>query len=97
MLDFLKRMEITEEVINEITNTYTADEIISLQSNQDECLKTIALFRRLGINNIPELLIHERYIFFKLTMRIVNEIEKYDIPELVKNINNDYTYIEKII
>lgn len=97
MLDFLKDANISYTTINYINNNFSSNDIIALADNQDECIKTISLFKELGFKNIEELLINETYIFLKLSNKISDKLSRYDISTLIDDVNEDYTYIEKII
>lgn len=97
MLDFLKDANISYTIINYINNNFSSNDIIALADNQDECIKTISLFKELGFKNIEELLINETYIFLKLSNKISDKLSRYDISTLIDDVNEDYTYIEKII
>ena len=97
MLDFLKEADISDATIDYILNNFSNNDLMSLVDNEEECLKTISLLRKLGIENIEDLLMYESYVFMKLSNRVLEEMSKYDISQIVLEINDDYSYIEKIV
>ena len=97
MLDFLKKANISDSTIDYIKETFPSSTVANLEDSQEECLKTISLFRKLGIKEIEELLKYETYIFVKLTNEIADRLSKYNIKEVVEEINEDYVSIEKYI
>lgn len=97
MLNFLKEANISNNVIELIEKNNTDNEIYALYCNQDECLKTIHYFEKIGIHNIGQLLIHEIQIFYNITSDIIKIFSQYDIGNLVKAINTEYTIIEQIM
>lgn len=97
MLDFLRDLNISYETINYMNDTLSTNEIMALKDNKKECLKIIALFNGMGIDNVEDLLINETYIFLKTSNRVFNELSKHDIKEIIKEVNEDYASIEDYI
>ena len=97
MLDFLKKANISDATIRYINENFSSNNIMALSDNSEECLKIISYFRKIGINNIDNLLIDETYIFLKLFDIVTNKFSEYNLNILVNDINEDYMNIEKYI
>lgn len=96
MLDFLKDYGISVETIEELKRTQSPSFLFDLNCNEEECVKLINYLRKIGINNIDELLLYESEIFFKACKNVRNAFSKCDIEELVELINEDVSNIEQI-
>lgn len=96
MIDFLKKVGISEKTINEIYEQNEESVLYNLFCIQDECVKIISYFKELGITNIDELLLYEINLFYLDFEDIVKKFSKFNIPAFVDLINNDFTAIENI-
>ena len=55
------------------------------------------LFTRLNIQVIDDLLINEIGMFFKTKEYLANKFSKFNISEIVDDINDDYIAIESVL
>lgn len=90
MLDFLKELNISEQTINELYNLYEDTNLYGVFSNKISCSKIINYMREIGITNIEEILLNKIDIFKMTYQTFLNTISRYEIPSLVKLINEDY-------
>lgn len=97
MIEFLKEANISDDIIDLIKQNNSDNAIYTLYCNQDECMKIISYFHKIGINSINELLINEIEIFYKIASDVIKEFSKYDINALVNVLNKNYHIIEEII
>jgi len=96
MIDFLKEIEIEEEIINEIKKYNNDASIFDLSCNEEDCLKIINYLKEIGILNINDLLIY-RIDVFKLSLEeLVKKFSKFNIPLFVNLINDDFVTIDNI-
>ena len=96
MFDFLKNVGISDEVITEIIKNNSNSTVDNLVINSDNCLKVITYLREIGIRNIEELLIYRIDLFIQRFSRVKERIEKVNISELVKLVNDDCFSIDMI-
>lgn len=97
MLNFLKDCGISDDVIKDLEYTYSPENIYNLDSNEFEVIKIIEYFRKIGIEYIDELLVHNLEVFLCKFSYIVDKFNKYKIDDVVKMINDDYMLIDNII
>ena len=97
MVDFLKKVGVSDETINYINKNFSTDSISALSDNEEECINIITLLKTMGIINIEDLLIYETYIFYKSSDEIYYELSKHNLPDIAKEIINDYSKIEEYI
>ena len=98
MLDFLKKANINQDTIDYMYKNIEFNEIYDVSINEEECLKIIDYLKKIGIKDIDSLLKYELQIFYKDELKIMNLFKKYEknLTELVAQINEDYTIIEKL-
>ena len=97
MLNFLKDCGISDDVVKDLEYTYSPENIYNLDSNEFEVIKIIEYFRKIGIEYIDELLVHNLEIFLCKFNYIVDKFNRYEIDQVVKMINDDYMLINNII
>lgn len=97
ILDFLKKVNISDQTINYLKENLNVNILDALNDNQTEVLKIISLFKTIGLIPIEELLMYESHIFLKSSKRVYSELLKYDIPTIVDEINEDYFLIENYL
>ena len=95
MIDFLDNCNLKKETLKELSKKYPS-ELFDLNSNEDECIEIIKYLRNIGINCVDELLLHRIDIFYNSKNEIQNKFMKYNINEVVAEINNDYTKIDEL-
>ena len=97
MLEFLKEVNIDDDVIKDLEKTYSEANLSTLNSHEFEVIKIINYFKELGIEYIDELLINNLEIFFCRFDEIVKKFNRYNINDLVEEINYNYMKINKYI
>ena len=97
MLEFLKEVNIDEDVISDLEQTYSEANLCTLNSHEFEVIKIIKYFKELGIEYIDELLVNNLEIFFCRFDEIVKKFSGYNITDLVEEVNYDYMQINKYI
>ncbi len=92
-MDFLIDLNIKKDTIENIKKLKGNNIEIDIKSNKEEITNIINYFKKLGINNIDELLIYELDTFFQ----DYDYIKENITSNTVEQINDDYTYIENLI
>lgn len=93
MLDFLKKCEISDEVIKDMSKVNSSANIYNFSCNQDEVVKIIEFLKKIGITCINQLLIHRIELFFDSLVDFKKIFDKEDVDSFVRSINDDYTCI----
>ena len=96
MIDFLKQVDIKEEVLIEIVKNNNPSSLSSLSINEEECLKIINYMKEMGLTCIDELLINRIDLFLSSFDKFVKKLSKFNIPILVQLTNTDYATIDII-
>lgn len=96
MIDFLKKENISDDVIKKIEENNNQSSLYDLSLNEDNCLKIIKYLKDLGVSNIDLLLINEMDVFLLTFNEFVRKLKKFNISNFVQVINNDYVAIEEI-
>ena len=89
----LKELGINNNTIERIINNNSESIIFTIENNIENIREIINYMKQIGIYNIDELLVYE-IDYFLLDINILKE--KINNQEIIDNINNDCTYIEKI-
>lgn len=89
MIDFLKKYEISDNIIKEIMDSNTSANLYNFNCNQDDVGKIINYLRELGFNYINELIIYRIDLFF---LRFDEFMEKFNVD----NINKLYDLVDFI-
>ena len=93
MLQFLKDMGISDITILKMINNNSEDILYDLECDQVNCLEVIKYLQELNIQVIDDLLINEIGMFFKTKEYLANKFSKFNISEIVDDINDDYIAI----
>ena len=96
MVDFLKKANISDEVISKMKEEYSDSTLFDLSCNEDDCLKIINYLKELGISNIDDLLLYEIEVFKLKFNDLVKKLSKFNIPLFVNIINEEYVSIENL-
>ena len=96
MIDFLKKENISDDVIKKIEENNNQSSLYDLSLNEDNCLKIIKYLKDVGVLNIDLLLINEMDVFLLTFNEFVRKLKKFNISNFVQVINNDYVAIEEI-
>ena len=96
MIDFLKQVDIKEEVLIEIVKNNNPSSLSSLSINEEECLKIINYMKEMGLTCIDELLINRIDLFLSSFDKFVKKLSKFNIPVFVQLVNTDYATIDII-
>jgi len=94
-MDFLKKVSISEDTIRKITENNSLQCLFNLECNQEECLKIIKFMRNIGIKRIDDLLTYHTEIFIQSIDVFMEKIARYNIIDVIKNVNEDPVMIEK--
>ena len=97
MLQFLKDMGISDITILKMINNNSEDILYDLECDQVNCLEVIKYLQELNIKVIDDLLINEIGMFFKTKEYLANKFSKFNISEIVDDINDDYIAIESVL
>ena len=97
MLQFLKDIGISDITILKMINNNSEDILYDLECDQVNCLEVIKYIKELNIKVIDDLLINEIGMFFKTKEYLVNKFSKFNISEIVDDINDDYIAIESVL
>ena len=96
MIDFLKKINIKEDVLIEIIKNNNPSSLSSLSVNEDECLKIINYMKEIGLTCIDDLLINRIDVFLSSFDKFIKKLSKFNIPVLVQLVNTDYATIDII-
>ena len=97
MLQFLKDIGISDITILKMINNNYEDILYDLECDQVNCLEVIKYLQELNIQVIDDLLINEIGMFFKTKEYLANKFSKFNISEIVDDINDDYIAIESVL
>ena len=92
-MEFLKEYGIDDKTINGMIESYDPILIDVFLCDERNVRKVIEYFQTIGINVVDQLLLHRIEIFSIDIDKIKKSIEKFDLEELVKNINLDFNEI----
>lgn len=96
MLDFLRKYNISEDVIKKIEKENSSANIYNFNCNEEEVCKIIEYLQGLGITCIDNLLIYRIDMFFSNFDSLKKKLSKYETNSLVQALNNDYSIINEI-
>ena len=77
-MDFLKGY-VSDNTINTLMNKYTIATWYNFSCNKENVIRVIDFFRKIGINNIDEIMLYNLSVF----MDRVEYLEKFNNSELV--------------
>ena len=97
MLQFLKDIGISDITILKMINNNSEDILYDLECDQVNCLEVIKYLQELNIQVIDDLLINDIGMFFKTKEYLANKFSKFNISEIVDDINDDYIAIESVL
>ncbi len=92
MLDFLKQVDISDDVIEKINDKYDEVMKFNLNINAENCLGIILYMKKVGINNIGDLLIDKPDWFLKTSSDFISKIVAN--KKLINMINEDYDNVD---
>lgn len=93
MLDYLKDVNISDTTIEKIKKENNEGSIYDLYCNKIVVIDIINYLREIGINCIDELLIYQVDIFYLSLDELKEMINKRDISEFVRKVNEDFLNI----
>ena len=88
MIDFLKSVGISEGTINRMNELYDDSMKFNLEMNKENCIDIIIYMKKVGINNIEDLLLYKPDWFLKTTDDFIDLCT--NDKTLVDRINEDY-------
>ena len=89
MIDYLKNVDISDKTIKKMYEIHDESTLLNLETNEENCLGIIIFMRKIGINNIDELLLYKPDWFLKTTKSFINCFSN-NKEKLVSRINNNY-------
>ncbi len=95
MIEFLKDV-VDDITILKILNNNTEASIFDLSCNKNNCLEIIKYMKEIGIEVIDDLLVYRLDWFLINKEEVVKRFSKYNIPVVVKLINDDYVVIDSL-
>lgn len=95
-MEFLKEVGISEDLINSLIKTYDEGVIDVLILEQANVLDVINYFKEINIQVIENLLLYKIELFTKDINIIKEAFNRFDINNLVAEINEDITTIDKV-
>ncbi len=96
MLEFLNRVNISKETINEMFKNNSLPSLEDIDNNEENCLKIILFLEQLGITNIDDLLIYKPDTFKGSFSEILKRFRKFNSNQIADLINTDYNNIDII-
>lgn len=96
MLSFLRKCDISIDVIKMIERENSSANIYNLDCNDKEVCKIIEYLNGLNITCINELLIYKIDLFFGSLDDLKKKFSKYETNSLVQALNNDYNIINEL-
>ena len=95
MINYLKEY-VDEDTIIEMLERYDPAFISQFEIYKEDTIKIIEFMKQAGITVIEGLLIYMPSVFMMNYDEFINKVSKLDLPELVKNVNNDYVAMDDI-
>ena len=95
-MDYLLNEGFSKDLIIKLESKYDESVIELIKLERENIKEIIKYFRRIGIKKIDELLLAYPELFFKDVKIIISTFKKYVISDLVKKINEDTSYIERM-
>ena len=92
-MNYLRELEITDEVIEEIRKNNDESIIQNLIYDQENVLEVIKYFKEINIEVIDDLLIRRPELFSIDCQSIKNSFNKYNLEVIVSLINEDLNAI----
>ena len=96
MIEDLEFIDIKEKTKDEIEESMDYDILLNLASNFNIVNRNIWLLREMGIKDVDTLFKNRSDIFLMNTRKLFDKFSKYDIKDIVKDINSDYKAVDKI-
>ena len=97
MIDDIEFAGISEELKEKMIEELGYDTVLNMACNYERVKENIQTFKSIGINNVDELIMYNSDLFQKKPDELKNKLTKFNIPEVVKLINEDYTTIDDIL
>ena len=94
--DDLKKINISKECLEVVKNTFDYDTIVSLAYNYENINNNIKMLKSYGLKDIDRFFIEKNHIFLIKSELLAKKFSKFNIPEFMEIINNDYSAIDKI-
>lgn len=97
MVDFLKKY-LDEKAIAKMLSLNEESLINSFSMYEDEACKIIEYLKTINVNNntIENLIIYMPFTFMMEYEKFVKKISRFNIPEFVKLLNNDFVIMDRI-
>lgn len=96
MINDFNKLNVSKACLETIKNTFDYDRLVSIAYNVDIINTNIKMLKSYGIEDVEELFMEKDYIFLLKNEDLAKKFSKFNIPEFVKIINNDYSALDKI-
>jgi hypothetical protein len=94
-MNYLDKYNFSKKFYNDLVNTYDQSIIDIFRFNEDLSL-IIDYFLEIGIKDIEGLILYKIEIFTNDIDTVKDAFNKFNIEELVKEINEDISFIDKV-
>ena len=96
MLDFLKKVDISDDVINSMIEMLPVSSLQDIDNNEENCLSILIYMKKLGIFNVDDLLIYKPDVFKGSFRNFYLKMQRYENTNIVNMINDDFNNIDLI-
>lgn len=96
MIEYIELAGIDEVLKNKMIECLGYDTVLNMACNYKVVKNNIEILKSFGITNIEDLLLNKDYIFTLDNNKLINYFKKFNIPNFVNLINNDYNVIDEI-
>ena len=95
MTDFLVVAGISIDTIDEIKKNNNL--LFELYSNKEEVIAICNYLRKIGVNNIDDIIIYRPDMFLETESSVNYYFSKFEIKDIVNKINEDYLNIDLVL
>ncbi len=97
-MDFLRKYDITDEDIKEITERNGEAIVKNVELNKDNVIEVIDYLLEVGVNKavIKDLFVQQIGMFFRTKEEIADVFDEYEIESIIKSLNYDVNTIDLI-
>ena len=97
-MDFLKKYNLTDEDIEEITKRNGESIVKNIILNKDNVIKVIDYLLEVGVNDsvIKDLFVEQIGMFFRTKEEIADVFDEYEIDSIIKSLNYDVNTVDLI-
>lgn len=96
MLEFLKKVDISDGVINSMIEMVPVSSLQDIGNNEENCLSILIYMKKIGISNVDDLLIYKPDVFKGSFRNFYLKMQKFENTDIVSMINDDFNNIDLI-